>query len=85
MKIVFNNEYGGYGYEVADEFKDFVNKFSTDRTNEELVKFVEENPDKCGDLDIVEIPDNATDYELLENDGLEEVIYVLDGKIYYAE
>ena len=33
------------------------------------------------DLKIVEIPDSATDFYIDEYDGIEEVIYVMDGKI----
>ena len=84
MKIVINGDYGGFGCGVADEFEDFVNALSCDRTNEELVKFVEENPDKCGDLEVVEIPDDATDWDVEEYDGCEHIVYVLDGKIQYA-
>jgi hypothetical protein len=38
-----------------------------------------------GDLVVVEIPDNATDWNIEEYDGLETVIYVLNGRICYAE
>lgn len=35
-------------------------------------------------LEVVEIPDNTTDYEINEYDGYETVIYVIDGKLYHA-
>lgn len=38
----------------------------------------------CTPFAIVEIPDEATDWEVLDYDGLEHVIYVLDGSIYHA-
>ena len=81
MKIVINADYGGYGLDVADEFDDFVREHSDDRTNPDLVAFVENNPTLCGDLAVVEIPDTATDWEIDEYDGFETVIYVVDGKI----
>ena len=84
MKIVINGDFGGFGFGVAEEFEDFVYEHCDNRTNEELVKFVEENPDKCGDLQVAEIPDNATDWDIDDYDGNEQVIYVLDGKIRYT-
>ena len=35
-------------------------------------------------LKVVEIPDTATDYQLVEYDGCEGVIYVDGGKIHYV-
>ena len=86
MKIVVNKDYGGFGYGVADEHEDFVRGFANDedRANPELVAFVESHPNDCGDLEVVEIPDTATDWEIDEYDGLESVTYVVDGKLYHA-
>ena len=87
MKLVVNESYGGFGLGVAEEFEDFVDKFADEmsgRTDEELVAFVENHSDECGDLAVVEIPDGATDWEIEEYDGWESVIYVVDGKIKHA-
>lgn len=35
-------------------------------------------------LVVVDIPDEATDYIVQEYDGMESVIYVVDGIIYFA-
>ncbi len=83
MKIVLNKDYGGFGYGVAPEYEDFV-RGCGDRTNPELVDFVESHPDECGDLEVVEIPDTATDWEIDEYDGWETVTYVVDGKLHHA-
>ena len=83
MKIVLNKDYGGFGYGVAPEYGDFVRNCN-DRTNPELVAFVESHPDKCGDLEVVEIPDETTDWDIDEHDGWETLIHVVGGKIHYA-
>ena len=88
MKIVINNDYGGFGLGVSEKCKQLIelaNKRNEERTNQDLIEFVENNPDECGDLAVVEIPDAATDWEIRDYDGLEDVVYVLDGKIRYVD
>ena len=84
MKLVINGTYGGYGLYMADEFRSLVEKYEDERTAPELVAFVEGHPDDCGDLEVVEIPDESTDYLINEYDGAETVYYVVDGKIHCA-
>lgn len=84
MKMVINANYGGFGLNVAEQYEDWVLDFEDDRTNAELVEFVETHPNECGDLKVITIPDDATDWEMNEYDGWESVIYVLSGKIIYA-
>lgn len=88
MKIVINTCYGGFS--ITNEaakllgYKDGY-AWDIDRTNPNLVKLVEAGAPVGGafsKLEVVEIPDEATDWAINEYDGLEEVIYVLDGKIY---
>ena len=85
MKMVINANYGGFGLDVAEQYEDWVYDLESDRTNAELVEFVETHPDECGDLAIINIPKEATDWEMDEYDGWESVIYVLNGKIIHAE
>jgi hypothetical protein len=85
MKMVINASYGGFGLGVAEQHEDWVRDLESDRFNAELVEFVETHPDECGDLAVVIIPDEATDWEMDEYDGWESVIYVLNGKIIHAE
>lgn len=82
MKIVINVSYGGFGYGVAKEIAPLAKRGN--RTSPQLIELVETQPNKCGDLRVVEIPDNATDWIVHEYDGLEEIIYVMDGKIHWG-
>lgn len=84
MKIVVNANFGGYGCDVSEQYEDLVDRYENDRTNPELVTFVENHPDDCGDLAIMTIPDNATDWDIEDYDGNETLIYVVDGKIHYC-
>ena len=91
MKIVINRCFGGFGISEScaralgvDE--DFFDEDDL-RTNEQFIAMVEEDSDFASDddaeLEVVEIPDNATDWELTEYDGMEEIICVVDGKIHH--
>ena len=84
MKIVINANFGGYGCDVSEQYVDLVDRYEGDRTNPELVAFVENHPNDCGDLASVTIPDNATDWDIQDYDGNEDLIYVVDGKIHYC-
>ena len=84
MKIVINANYGGYGCDVSEQYEDLVDRYQNDRTNPELVSFVENHPNDCGDLEVMTIPDNATDWDIQDYDGNETLIYVVDGKIHYC-
>lgn len=85
MKMVINAKYGGFGLNVAEQYEDWVLDFEDDRTNVELVKFVETHPNECGDLAVITIPDGVTDWEMEEYDGWESIIYVLNGMIVHAD
>ena len=85
VKMVINGDFGGFGYGVAEEFREFVEQYEDNRFALELVKFVEEHPEECGDLEVVGISEGFTDYYIEEYDGSESVLYVLDGKIHWAE
>jgi hypothetical protein len=66
------------GFEISgDEF----------RTSPTLIHFIktygsEAASNSCSNLKVVNIPDNATDWRIEEYDGLESIIYVVDGKMY---
>ena len=85
MKIVLNRAYSGYSADdVSEQFVDLVERCKDDRTNAELVNFVENNPDDCGDLKVINIPDTITDMDIINDIGYEKLIYVLNGKIHYV-
>lgn len=91
MKVVINTSWGGFKLpeEVAKKlgcsvwgFYDGFYRNDVSRNDEKLVKALLEYPNiKETTLDIVEIPDNATDWRIEEYDGMENVIAVIDGKI----
>jgi len=87
MKIVLNKDYGGFS--VSDYVRDTLDledNYSADRKDPRLIKLIEDFPDRCdgtfATLKIVEIPDEATDYYISDYDGLETIIYVINGKLY---
>lgn len=87
MKIVINGCYGGF--RVCDwACKELgIKGYEESRTNESLIDMIERFGSECisGEysiLEVVEIPDEATDWMINEYDGNETVIYVLDGKLH---
>ena len=89
MEIVINTCYGGFS--VSEEAAKFFNMTSVygdiDRQDPMLIEKVKENPkwvsSRFANLKVVDIPDEATDWDIDAYDGLERIIYVLNGKINY--
>ena len=86
MKLVVNKCYGGFGLsDWAMEQLGINVYYDIDRTDSRLVELVENFPKKVdnfySNLIVISIPDMSTDWEIDEYDGLETVIYVIDGKI----
>lgn len=85
MKIVINACFGGWSInpEIADKYG--FDMYDEDITNEKLIELIESGvncSDECSNLKVVEIPDNATDWRVIEYDGAEYIIYVVDGKMH---
>lgn len=84
MKLVINTCYGGFGINKkweAENCKEDCRKCA------KLIRAIENKEnvnDDFSKLTVADFSDEATDYELLEYDGLESLLYVLDGKIRYA-
>lgn len=86
LKLVINRSYGGFSL-PSDVIRElgYRNSWSENlRGDLRLVKMVEENPDRFKDLMVVEIPWNPSDYKIVDYDGKESVIYVVDGKLHRA-
>ena len=89
MKIVINDCYGGYG--LSEEFLDKYGKefIERERNDPELIAAIEEFGEmeasgEYASLSIVEIPDDYTDYYIHEHNGEEGVIFVRNGKLFWA-
>ena len=96
MKIAINTVYGGY--ELPEEFfkmypdKDrseynCYDKTGRTRIDPDVISFIESyGPDGYegprSRVEIIDIPDDASDWKVYDHDGLEWVTYVHDGKIY---
>lgn len=95
MKLVINKCYGVFNIkpDIKEKYGlkninlwDLNERDSNEcRTNKKLIELIESGIDcsgNCSKLIVVEIPDEATDYYIEEYDGLESVIYVVDGKVH---
>lgn len=89
MIMVLNKDWGGFA--LPKEFcgQYWYNRYDDiERTHMGLIDFVQAHGGEYkGDgviLRAVEIPDEATDWEMNEYDGFETITYVVDGKIHHA-
>ena len=94
MKLAISLDYGP-GFVLPEEF---CEKYGYD-TYEEIARnspILIEYLEGCDDLQVpsssrlfdetiglVSIPDEATDFKILEYDGRETVVYVVDGRIHF--
>ena len=86
MKIVLNRCYGGF--HAPKGFLDThpnTDDFDIRRDDIELVAYCEAHPDELQfrftSLRVMEITDFATDWDIVEYDGYEDLVYVVDGKL----
>ena len=89
-KILVNVDFGGFGIreDLFDDFMERTSGLDDIREDEKLIALVEQGEDigaGYADIGLAEIPDNATDYTIIEYDGKEDVLYVVDGKLRYAK
>lgn len=86
MKYVINSCYGGFKVKKSVAKAYGFDPYGVERDNPMLIHLIESGVDcdgHCAELEVVNIPDNATDYEIDEEDGFESIIYVVDGKIHH--
>jgi len=74
MKIAINRDWGGFPYPYDSEYEKH-------RDNPELIKLVLAG--EVPGVQVVEIPDTTTDWEINNYDGMESVIYVVDGLLHH--
>jgi hypothetical protein len=87
MTLVLNKDYGGFSIpkgfiKTHPEYNSCYDNI--ERSDPDLIAYVRDNENDCGDLELVEIPDNNTDYSIDEYDGFESVVYVVNGKLHWA-
>lgn len=88
MKMVINCCYGGFA--IKDEVLERLglDEYAEDlRYDPRLIAEIERLGSKAvseyySQLEVAEIPDNATDHYISDYDGIETVFYVVDGKIH---
>ena len=89
MKVVINSCFGGFSlssFAVEKLGLDFPYAY-IERTNPMLISLIEMFGSEmcsgsCAELEVVTLPAEITDWMISEYDGLESVIYVVDGKLY---
>ena len=88
MKLVINSCYGGFDINEKWKAESCGKNCKEDcRKCAKLIHAIEDRENVNGNysrLAVVDFPDEATDYEILDYDGSESLLYVLDGKIRYA-
>ena len=94
MTFVLNKRYGGFSLSrfAADQLGlksvydfDGSDLLMVDALASLIAEYGSEKcSGSCAKLKVVNIPDNCTDYEVNEYDGVESITYVVDGKLYHA-
>lgn len=87
MEIVLNKCYGGFSIsEAARKFLDLENCYDVSRLDKTFINLVKADSHRASgffaQLKVVSIPDEATDWEIFDYDGIETLIYVVDGKLH---
>lgn len=92
MIFVLNKCYGGFSLSPFAMEQLGVDspyaELSSGQFNDLIELIVKHGSEACSGshakLKLVEVPDDCTDWELEEFDGIERITYVLDGKLYHV-
>lgn len=90
MKIIINTCYGGFSFNETAIERYGIQTYDDDiatRMRADLIEAIESGEDLSGrvaKLEVVEIPNEATDFAIDEYDGMENIVYVLNGKLKWA-
>ena len=92
MIFILNKCYGGWSISdfAMEQLGLDSNYPDMDEVDEKkLAELINEyGSEKCSghsaELKVIEIPDNATDWDIEDYDGIERIVYVVDGKLNYA-
>lgn len=89
MKIAVNKCFGGFS--IKKEYRELYSgslENIANRADKKLISLIEtieeDINDDCSLIKIITIPDNSTDWDIINNAGYEILIYVVDGLILYA-
>ena len=85
MKLVLNKTYGAFKMppEIMEKYGYECPYDPIARDNPDLIEYVERYGYECRGtvLRVVIISDEATDFEMIDYDGVESVVYIVDGKL----
>lgn len=91
IEILINRCFGGFDFSEGfiSEYPEVYEKVEVRRDDPELIEAVREfglksSAGSMSAFGIAHVPDDATDWEIQEYDGLESVIYVQNGKIHHC-
>lgn len=95
MKIILNRCYGGFDLsthalaylkQIGWDVEDSIDDSKALRVHPDLIKVVEDLGSEAStwlsNLQIIEIPDDTTDYYISNYDGYETVLFVVEGHIF---
>lgn len=90
MKFVLNKCYGGAS--LSDDAVKALGRdgyYDFKRQDADLIALIEEKGSEfcsgdCSHLFVVTVPEEATDWEIEDYDGIETIVYVVDGKLYHT-
>lgn len=90
MYILLNRDWGGFGFNENFSKKYGIARLLSDsgRADPDIIKAVIEYGidnvnDSFSKIRLYWIPDDATDYDINNYDGMESIVYVMNGKLRY--